>query len=259
MEFDIYALLLVLGLLGGFISGLLGIGGGIIMVPLLLYTPQLFGIPELAMRTVAGITTVQSFVGAVFGAYNHNKFKRIHLPLAYLMGIPMAIGSFTGSFFSEDVSNEFMLKAFGLMAMTAAILLLIPKKKDDNLQDLEHVSFSKGLAVIIGGTIGVFAGIIGQGGAFLFIPAMIYFLSIPTRVAIGTALIIGIMSSSAVLVGRLGSAQIPWVWSLIIVVGVLIGAHFGSHLSQKIHVKILRYILAVIIIATAVKIWIEVL
>lgn len=259
MEYGTYALMFALGLFGGGLSGLLGIGGGIIMVPLLLYVPPVFGIAELPMRVVAGMTTVQSFVGALSGANKHNKFKRLHIPLAVYIGIPMAIGSFAGSFVSKQVSNEIMLQAFGIMAVCAAVLMLMPKKNESNDPKLEDVTFSKSLAMLIGGVIGVFAGVIGQGGAFLFIPAMIYLLSIPTRVAIGTALLVGIMSSAAVFVGRLGSGQIPWLWSAFMVVGVLIGAQIGSILSQKTPVHILRHILAVIIIGTAIKIWSEVL
>jgi len=259
MEYETYTLMFTLGFIGGGLSGLLGIGGGIIMVPLLLYVPPVIGLVELPMRVVAGMTTVQSFIGAISGASKHNKFKRIHIPLACYLGIPMAIGSFSGSFISKQVSNELMLQAFGVMAVCAAILMFLPKRDEHDDPDLNDVSFSKPLAIFTGATIGIFAGIIGQGGAFLFIPAMIYLLSIPTRIVIGTALLIGIMSSAAVFIGRLGSGQIPWGWSAFMVAGVLIGAQVGAAFSQKTPVHILRHILAVIITGTAIKIWFEVL
>jgi uncharacterized membrane protein YfcA len=107
--------------------------------------------------------------------------------------------------------------------------------------------------------IGLLAGIIGQGGAFLFIPAMIYLLHIPTRIAIGTALAVGIASSIAVLLGRVGTNQIPYLMSAVLVAGVLIGAQFGSVVSQRTPRQALRRVLAILITITAIKMWYEIL
>jgi uncharacterized membrane protein YfcA len=87
---------------------------------------------------------------------------------------------------------------------------------------------------------------------------MLYLLHIPTRICIGSALAIGILSSGAVLLGRLGTSQIPWQNSLILVAGVIIGAQLGSILSQRTPRVVLRRVLAVVILATAIKIGLNV-
>jgi hypothetical protein len=251
-------LLFLLGLLGGGLSGLLGIGGGIIMVPLLLYVPPALGYAPLGMKVVAGMTTVQSFAGALSGAFGHQRFKRIHPRLVAAMGVPMILSSFIGSRLSVYVSEQLMLLVFAVMALVASLLVLMPKRETPHEAQLEDVTVNVPLALVIGTVIGTAAGIIGQGGAFLYIPAMLYLLHIPTRICIGSALAIGILSSGAVLLGRLGTSQIPWQNSLILVAGVIIGAQLGSILSQRTPRVVLRRVLAVVILATAIKIGLNV-
>ena len=247
-------LLFLLGLLGGGLSGLLGIGGGIIMVPLLLYIPPMFGFAPLGMKLVAGMTTVQSFAGTLSGAIGHHRFKRIHWPLVATLGGPMTLAGFIGSRFSVAISEQVMLLVFALMAVAASLLMLMPKKDAAVEETLDDVNFHWPLAIATGALIGTAAGIIGQGGGFLYVPAILYLLKIPTRICIGSALAIGILSSGAVLLGRLGTSQIPWQDAFILVVGVIVGAQLGSLLSQRTPRVVLRRILAIVILATAIKI-----
>ena len=258
MDIAFFSSLFVLGLFGGFLSGLLGIGGGIIMVPLLLYAPPLLGVGALGMKTVAGITSVQSFFGAVSGAFGHKRYNRINTSLALYMGGSMAAASLAGSFLSVYISANLMLTVFAGMAIVAAAMMFVPKPESDSEIDVSELKFNKPLAILTGMSIGVLSGIIGQGGAFLFIPVMMFVLKIPTRIAIGTALVIGIASSLAVLIGRMGTNQIPYLMSVVLVAGVLLGAQLGSEVSQKTPKKVLQRLLAVLITATALKMWYEI-
>ena len=156
------------------------------MVPLLLYVPPALGFTALTMKVVAGITSVQSFFGAVSGAIGHNRYKRINKSLVILLGGSMALGSLVGSLYSINLTSEFMLAVFAGMAIFASIMMMIPAKDDHSDPDAQDIRYHKPLTVIVGLIIGTLAGIIGQGGAFLFIPAMIILLQIPTRIAIGS-------------------------------------------------------------------------
>jgi len=258
MDAGFLASLFALGLIGGFLSGLLGIGGGIIMVPLLLYVPPALGFAALGMKVVAGITSVQSFFGAISGAVGHKRHKRINMPLALTVGGSMAVASLISSYFSTYVSEQLMLMVFAGMAIAAAVMMFVPKPESGDEIAAHELQFNTPLAVLIGLVIGTLSGIIGQGGAFLFIPAMMFLLHIPTRIAIGSALVIGIASSFAVFIGRAGTNQIPYLMSIVLVAGVLLGAQFGSEVSQKTPKKLLRQILAVLITATALKMWYEI-
>ncbi len=259
MEPGLFVILFALGLFGGFLSGLLGIGGGIIMVPLLLYVPPSLHVGTLSMKTVAGITSVQSFFGALSGSLAHKKQRFVSPSLALAMGGAMGAGSLSGSVSSKYIASDTILLVFAFMAFAAVLLMFLPKPEGGTDVHVEELTFNRKAAVITGLLIGFFAGIIGQGGAFLFIPAMLYLLRIPTRITIGTALVIGMISSVAVLIGRIGTHQIPYRMAGVLVAGVLIGAQAGAKASHRTPKKILRGILAVIITATAVKIWYELL
>ncbi len=206
------------------------------------------------------MTSVQSFFGAASGAIAHKRHRQVSAPLAWVMGGGMGTGSLIGSLASKVVSSEAILILFALMALMASILMFFPNPEYDGIEsDLQNLIFSRSLALSVSLSIGLLSGIIGQGGAFLFIPAMLYILRIPTRITIGTAMVIGMVSSVSVLIGRAGTNQIPYLEAGILVAGVLIGAQAGSAVSQKTPTAILRKILAVMIAATAIKIGYELL
>ena len=83
---EVYLLIGALGLISGFLSGLLGIGGGIVMAPLLLYVPPLFQLDSIPMQTVAGLTIVQGLLGCLAGSLTHNKFHFVSSRLSVYMG-----------------------------------------------------------------------------------------------------------------------------------------------------------------------------
>lgn len=245
--------LLSLGLFGGLLSGMVGVGGGIIMFPLLLYVPPALGVTVLSVKAAASITSVQSFFGAISGAIAHHRHRRVYWPLARDFGGAMALTSLASSVASAYVSSHWILVLFALMASIAAILMLFPRPEVEEQAHDEHVHYHRPRAILLGGVIGMGSGMVGQGGGFLFVPVMMFFLAAPLRIAIGTALVVGVVSSAAVVLGRIGTAQIPWAMTAITVVGAVIGAQIGSELSQRAPRRLLRGILSAVVLLTAGK------
>lgn len=250
------AVLFSLGLTGGFFSGLLGIGGGIIMVPLLLYIPSLIGLEAISMKTAAGVTMVQSLAGAFSGLMVHKKNNFIHRPLVICMGIASVTGSLVGSVFSKQIKGEIMLGIFAGMALIATVMMLIPEKEEGEIP-LEDVQFNKYLAFCVALAVGFLGGIVGQGGAFILIPMMLYVVQIPTRIALGSSVAISFLSALAGFIGKWGTRQIPFVMALVLVSGAVLGGQIGGRLSKRLRIASLRKILSVLIAFTALKMWFE--
>lgn len=254
MEYELYSVLFLSGIVGGLLSGLVGVGGGIIMFPLLLYAPPAFGLAALSIKTTAAITAVHSLFGALSGAIAHQRHRCVYWPLARDFGGAMTVTSLIGSVASIYVSERWIVILFALMAVVAAILMLFPRPEVvSTTLETPAPPYSRPRAWLLGAVIGVCAGLIGQGGGFLFVPVLMAFLAMPLRISIGTALAVGVASSLAVVLGRLGTGQIPWLLTAITVSGGVIGAQIGAELSQRMPRRILRTILAIAVMGTAIK------
>jgi len=248
----IYILIGGLGLFTGFLSGLLGIGGGIVMAPLLLYIPPLFGFEPLPMRIVAGLTIAQGLLGCLSGALSHRRFRFVSDRLSLYMGTSIFLAALAGG-------NEILLVLFAGLALSASFLMLIPVKGDIDNPDAECLTFRRWRAVTAASGVGFLGGLVGQGGSFILIPLMTAFVQIPTRIAIGSNLAIVLLSSLAGFIGKATTGQINWLMTLPILLTVIPAARLGSIVSRKTPVSILRWVLAVLIAAAAIRIWVSVL
>jgi uncharacterized membrane protein YfcA len=256
---EIYILIGVLGLFTGFLSGLLGIGGGIVMAPLLLYVPPLFGFEPLPMRTVAGLTIVQGVLGCLAAAQSHRRFQFVSDRLTLYMGVSILLAATAGGAGSGYVSNEILLFLFACLALSASLLMLISANDDPENPALESLDFSRWRAVAAASCVGFLGGMVGQGGSFILIPLMTAFVRIPTRIAIGSNLTIVLLSSIAGFVGKAATGQINWLMTIPIALTVVPAARLGSTISRMTPVPRLRQALAVLIAVAAIRIWISVL
>lgn len=255
MSAAFYAFLFFGGSTGGFFSGMLGIGGGIIMFPLLLYLPQVLGFSAIDVKSITGLTMAQGFFASATAMLWHQKQRLVNRTLVLTLGPTLFLASLSGALISKTMSDTLLLCILGMLSLVAAVTMLIPRSyfKDEDIAD--QVSFSKGKAIIIGVPVGFFLGLVGQGGAFIIIPILLYLLKIPLRVALGSTLAIGLFSATAGLVGKAATGQIPFLMAATLVLGALPAAAAGSIVSKKTKVQFLRWLLAAVICATAIKIW----
>ena len=260
MDFSLYFTIFSLGLGISIISGLLGIGGGIIMAPALLYIPPLLHAGQLDMKTVTGLTITQGLFASLSGAWRFNKYKFVSRSLVFYMGITILIGALTGAVFSKYVPDEVLVALFASLALVAAVLMLIARENNNpGNGDNGELTFNEPLAAIISLVTGFLVGMVGQGGSFIQIPLMLFILKIPTRFALGSNLAIVCLSSSAGFVGKLATGQIPFLPALALIAGSLPGAQAGGYFSKQTGTTTLRYLLAIIIALAALRMWFQVL
>ncbi len=255
----VYVLIGSLGLFTGFLSGLLGIGGGIVMAPLLLYVPPLFGFEPLPMRIVAGLTIVQGLLGCISGGLSHRRFRFVSDRLSLYMGASIFVAAMAGGAGSSYVSNEILLFLFAGLALSASFLMVIPVRGDSENPDVECLTFDRWRAVTAASGVGLLGGLVGQGGSFILIPLMTSFVQIPTRIAIGSNLAIVLLSSTAGFIGKAATGQIEWLMTMPIALTVIPAAHMGSIVSRRAPVSALRRTLAVLIAVAAIRMWLSVL
>jgi len=239
---EIHYVLFGISLAGGFLSGYLGLGGAIIIIPAMLTIPQLFGLPPLAMKTVSGISMVQVFFASASGIIVHRKNGFVHRPSLIRMGIPMGIFSLAGSYLSAMMDNRGILVVFLFLVVASFLLLLRDNKTEENTPDAESLDVPRIPSILSGIFVGSLSGMVGAGGGFILMPIMIRFLRIPIHITIGTSL--GIVFIGAVLgaLGKILSAQVDFLLLIPVILGSL-SARWGAHFSEKTPPAVLRKML----------------
>ncbi|THE13169.1 sulfite exporter TauE/SafE family protein [Bacillus timonensis] len=258
MDFTFIITIFLIGFIGSYISGMLGIGGSIIKYPMLLYIPPLFGLAAFSAHEVSGISAVQVFFATIGGVWAYRKGGYLNKSLILYMGISILVGSFVGGFGSKFMSEGGINVVYGVLALIAAIMMFIPKKNVDDVP-FDQVTFNKWLAASLAFIVGLGAGIVGAAGAFLLVPIMLVVLKIPTRMTIASSLAITFISSIGSTVGKITTGQIEYVPAVIMIVASLIASPLGAIAGKKMNTKVLQIILAILIAATAVKIWMDIL
>lgn len=263
MDVLLLIVMIILGLVGSFFSGLLGIGGAIINYPMLLYVPSLTGVAHFSAHEVSSISMFQVFFASLAGMLAFRKKSKtgpsvVHKGLVFYMGSGILAGSLIGGIVSGMVNGDVINLIYGIIAVLAIILMLIPRRgtKEEHINELR---FNKWIAVGSAFVVGIVSGIVGAGGAFILIPIMLTILKIPTRTTIASSLAIVFISAIGGVIGKVTGGDIPLWPTVITVMGSLIGAPLGSKVSAKINVKVLRYGLVVLIALTAVKVWLSIL
>jgi len=251
IEPGLAGLILFTGFAVSCLSGLLGIGGGIVMAPALLYLPPAFGLAALDMRQVAGLTITQGLFACLSGGWRHDRYRSVSRRLVISMGSAITAAALAGSVISRWVANEVLMVVFAGLAAIAALMMWLPKSEEFEVEDPNACRFNVPLAISIAAVIGFLGGLVGQGGSFILIPLMLHVLRLPTRVVIGSNLAIVFLASLAGFVGKAATGQVPLLPTVLLVLAAVPGAQIGSILSHRTSPRWLRTTLAVVIALAA--------
>jgi uncharacterized membrane protein YfcA len=245
--------LFVLSLFGGFCSGLLGVGGAVVLIPLLMAVPRLIGVGDLSIHTVTGLTMLQVLAASATGWMSHRRSGFTHMPTVLNIGIPMGILSFIGAAVSKTMTGQMMLFIFG--CLVAIAFLMLCRGRPDESFDAIDFEFNRVLSIISGSCVGFVAGVVGAGGGFILIPVMIKILKIPIRVTVGSSLGIVFIGALMGSLGKILTFQVEWAYLLPVVAGALPSSLVGAHVSKRIPASNIRRLLLFLVLLILVKTW----
>lgn len=240
MDQILWAALPFIGLLGGFFSGFLGLGGGVVMFPLL----TLAGAVPVKLAT--GTDLVHVLIAAATSTVAHYRGGQVDTRAAFFIGLAGVSGGLLGSFLSVALSPLALQGIYLLVVGLGAVMLFIsvPVKAEGYRKG----DFNRAAAIAIGLGVGSLAGLLGVGGGFIVIPLMTYWLGIPLRVAIGTSLLVIFITSAGTIWAKFGVGHIHLSITLLVLSGSIAGALIGAYISRKTPVRYLRFSLLLILI-----------
>ncbi len=231
----------------GISLGLIGGGGSILTVPVLVY---ILGVnPVLATAYSLFVVGSTSLVGAA----TYMKKGLVNYKTALVFAVPSFIAVFLTRKFLVPalpdplftVGEAIITKNIGIMVFFALIMLaasysMITTKKCVDCDEDEPVAFNFPMIALEGSVVGVITGIVGAGGGFLIIPALVLLAKLPMKMAVGTSLLIIAAKSLIGFLGDLSTQTIDWQLLLIFTGLSIIGIFIGSALSKKINEKVLK-------------------
>ena len=275
-------LIVLLGMLVGGLSGLFGVGGGFLMTPLLIF----LGIPP---AVAVGTEAPHVLASSVSGVIAHWRRKNVDFKMGFFLMIGGVVGSTVG------VNLFKILKVFGQIDIVIQMLFLIflgfigfsmafesakttitkYRTTSSIRTKLHQHSWIHGLPfklrfhrsklyistippIIIGFFVGVLSAMMGVGGGFIIIPAMVYLLGMSTNVVVGTSLfqIIFVTANSTFFQSYLNQT-VDIVLASLMILGGVIGAQIGARLGTKLKAEYLRGILAILVLVVCAKIFID--
>lgn len=241
-------IMLLIGIFGGFISGLVGIGGAIIIYPMLLLLPPLVGLPTYSAYIASGLTSSQVFFSTLSGSFKAYKNKDFSRTLVLNMGSGMIIGSILGAILANLINVQFVNMVYIIIALLALILMFIKVAPSTS-----HIKFNRLLLITIGGIIGLVSGIVGAGGAFIIIPVLLVIFKLPMNTVVTNSIVIAFISSIGAFIIKLLQDYIPVNSAIPLILGSILFTPLGMKIGQKIPDYIQKMIVSILIVIAIIK------
>lgn len=273
---------LILGMGGGvgFLSGLFGVGGGFLMTPLLIFV----GIPPaVAVATEAN----QIVASSISGVLAHWKRGNVDIKMGSVLLLGGVVGSTSGVWLFTvlreigqvdlviKLSYVVFLGIIGGLMLIESGRTMMKSKRQVAVAKRHHHNWMHGLPFkmrfrksklyisallpfTIGAFVGVLAAIMGVGGGFVMVPAMIYILGMPTAVVVGTSLFqIIFVTANVTILQSVSNQTVDVVLALLLLAGAVIGAQFGARAGAKLKGEQLRGLLALMVLGVCIKLGID--
>jgi uncharacterized membrane protein YfcA len=271
-------LLLLMGFAIGFLSGMFGVGGGFILTPLLIF----LGVPP---AVAVGTSASQVTAASVSGAAAHWRRNNVDLQMGFILIAGGFVGALVGVkvlafLIARGQLEPFVAVSYVVLLGVVGTLMLIESvrvlraaaaKTGTSMRRGGKHTWLDGLPfkvrfrhsriyaslipfVVIGAVVGLLTAIMGVGGGFLLVPAMIYLMRIPTRIVIGTSTvqILFVTAYTTVLQATM-NYTVDMLLSVPLMAGSVVGAQFGVGFSERFKAEQLRALLALIVLAVAVR------
>lgn len=253
------------GLFAGLIGGMLGLGGGIIIVPVLHYLFLQQNFPSVTLMQMAVTTSLATIVvTAISATYVHHKKGAVIWSSVYKLALGIMFGACFGALLADTVSSNFLRITFGIFEILVAIQIGMEFKPKAKMS----LPGTTGL-VFSGGGIGFLSTLLGIGGGTLTVPFLLFCnVNIRNAVAISSAcgLPIAVAGSTAMIIAGWNNYDVPvhsfgylyWPAALIIMMMTVFFAPLGARLAHYLPIAILKRIFAIVLVIVGLKMLIQV-
>ncbi|MDI7260907.1 MAG: sulfite exporter TauE/SafE family protein [Thermodesulfobacteriota bacterium] len=265
-----FFLFIAIGCAIGFLAGLFGVGGGVLIVPLLIFFYEYSGIsPAIMTHMAIGTSLFVVVFASLMSAYQHNKQKNIDWRAVFVLGFSSALTALAMTRLAADLSGRLLQVIFALVVLITALIMLM----ESDVKAQRKMEAPSRLNLLGFGGLGLMAGVVsaltGVGGGVFVIPIMYNFLKMPIKLAIGTSsaaiVITALFSVTGYIVNGLNIPDLP-AWSIgfvdlqrgiVLAIGSVLLARAGAYVSFKTHPLRLKKLFALFVILISIYILVK--
>ncbi|WP_251550000.1 sulfite exporter TauE/SafE family protein [Neobacillus muris] len=264
-----WILLVLIGIAGSSVGSLIGMGGGIIVVPALLYLSTLtLSFSHLTPQIVVGTSLFTMIFTGLSSTLAYMKHKTIDYKSGLIFLIGSGPGSILGAWVTEKLDLDSFSIYFGVFILFVSFVLIIknklrpiPYKQDrgihrtftDNSGKTFEYGFNPIIGIVISLVVGFLSGIFGIGGGSLMVPTMILLFFFPPHVATATSMFMILPTSILSSITHIALGNVNWLYALALVPGAWIGANVGVWLNTRLKSKTIVLLIRTILIVVGVR------
>lgn len=239
-----------LALLVGFVLGLLGGGGSVLTVPILIYALHVPVKPAIA--TSLCVVGLVAFIGFL----SHLRQRTVATKVALTFGPFAVVAAYAGARIAKHIPSEAQLVLFALVGLAGSVLMLRgTSMKSGGTGSVGYTfDFDRRTVALLGLQgigVGLLTGVIGVGGGFLIVPALVLVAKLPMRLAVGTSLLVITMNALSGFAGYAGTVQIDWYLVAWFTGFAAVGSIVGTLASKRVPQQRLRQVFAALLIAVS--------
>ncbi|MGE7603227.1 sulfite exporter TauE/SafE family protein [Peribacillus sp. NPDC097675] len=266
----IWLLLISVGLLAGTIGALVGLGGGIIIVPSLLFLGSSTEImDDLTPQVAVGVSTVIMIFTGLASTLTYLKHKVVDYKAGLIFFAGSAPGGIMGAYVNKILKVDAFSLYFGLFMVLMAIVLLVKDKlrpmvfKPGTGKVIKTYENKNGqastygyrplVAISISFVVGISSGLFGIGGGSLMVPVMMLVFFFPPHVAVATSMFMVFLSSITNSITHISLGNVNWPYALTLIPGAWIGAKLGAFINTRLNSSALEKMLKIVLIIIGIR------
>jgi len=266
MEFIILA---IIGLTAGVVGALVGLGGGVILVPATLFIGVSLGLIDgITPQSVVGLSVIMMIFVGLSSTLSYMKTKTVDFRSGFIFFIGSIPGTLLGAFVNKGLDLPSFNLYFGILLIILSTLLLVRKYlkpvnwfvkhgKEREFTDSTGHTYIYGypiwFALILTFGVGFASGLFGIGGGSIIVPAMILLFLFPPHVAVGTSMFMVFLSAIVNSITHISLGNVPWLYTIPVIPAAYFGAKLGARLNKKMKSETLVFALRIILLLLGVR------
>lgn len=264
-----FILLGIIALFAGIIGSLVGLGGGVILIPATLFVGiNLNYFPNITPQSVVGLSVIMMVFTGLSSTISYIKNKQVDLKSGFIFFLGSIPGTILGAWLNQGLELASFNIFFGIILIVLSSLLIVRDKLkpinwflhngisrrfiDNDGQEYVY-GYPIWFALLFTFVVGLISGLFGIGGGSLIVPAMVLLFRFPPHVAVATSMFMVFLSALVNTASHLYLGDIPWKYTLPVIICAYIGAKIGAFLNKKLESKTVVFILQIVMMFIGIR------